>query len=125
MCDRVSNWLLRLIETPRLLPLAERIEAGNLLGRLGDPRFETIYADGKPHYILPPLAHVAAGSFEMGSNKGEQDAGTDEYSKATKNKRHVVDVPEFWISQYPVTNAEYQLFVAATGATPPRTLARG
>ena len=43
VCERVSNWLLRLIETPRLLPLAERIEAGNVLGRLGDPRFETIH----------------------------------------------------------------------------------
>ena len=119
MCERVSNWLLRLIETPRLLPLAERIEAGNVLGRLGDPRFETIYKDGKPQYILPPLAHIAAGPFEMGSNKDESGADNDEYSKATKNKRHMVAVPEFWISRYPVTNAEYALFVKATGAAIP------
>jgi formylglycine-generating enzyme required for sulfatase activity len=73
---------------------------------------------GKPHYILPPLARVAAGPFEMGSNQ-EETTWNDEYSAATKNKRHKVDVAEFWISQYPVTNAEYQLFVAATGATAP------
>lgn len=46
--------LLRLIETPRLLPLdnpAHR-EAGDLLGRLGDPRFETVYTNGKPGHIF-------------------------------------------------------------------------
>lgn len=119
VCERVSNWLLRLIETPRLLPLVERIEAGNVLARLGDPRFETVYANGLPQYILPSLAHIAAGPFEMGSNEEESGAISDEYSKATKNKRHMVTVPEFWISRYPVTNAEYALFVKATGAEIP------
>lgn len=120
VCERVSNWLLRLIETPRLLPLAERIEAGNVLGRLGDPRFETVYANGQPYYILPPLVCVKAGPFEMGSNKGEPNSYDDEYSAVTKNKRHLVTVSEFWISCFPVTNAEYALFVRATGAEIPK-----
>jgi formylglycine-generating enzyme required for sulfatase activity len=124
VCERVSNWLLRLIETPRLLPLAERIEAGNVLGRLGDPRFETVYQAGKPHYILPPLAQIAAGPFEMGSNKDETQ-WDDEYSKATNNNRHMVTVPEFWISRYPVTNAEYALFAKATGAEVPELWREG
>jgi formylglycine-generating enzyme required for sulfatase activity len=119
VCERVCNWLLRLIETSRLLPLAERIEAGKVLGRLGDPRFETVYTNGLPQYILPPLAHIAAGPFEMGSHKGERDSYNNQYSTATQNERHLVIVPDFCVSRYPVTNAEYALFVKAMGADLP------
>lgn len=57
--------------------------------------------------------------MRWGVTRAKKTLTDDEYSKATDNKRHVVEVPEFWISPYPVTNAEYQLFVAATGATVP------
>jgi formylglycine-generating enzyme required for sulfatase activity len=116
---RVAGWLLALIQTPRLLPLADRIEAGSTLGRLGDPRFVMCQAkDGTP-YVLPQPVRVEAGPFEMGSNQGEPGSDNDEYSEATRNKRHVVTLPEFWIEPYPVTNAEYRYFVQAAGHEAP------
>jgi hypothetical protein len=117
--DRVAGWLLALIQTPRLLPLADRIEAGNTLGRLGDPRFSVRAGQGGVPYILPQPVRVEAGPFEMGSNKGEPGSFDDEYSEATRNKRHVVTTGEFWIEPYPVTNAEYRCFVQSTGHEAP------
>ncbi|HLF26340.1 MAG TPA: SUMF1/EgtB/PvdO family nonheme iron enzyme [Anaerolineae bacterium] len=118
--ERVAGWLRALIETPRRLSLPERIEAGNLLGRLGDPRFQVATAaDGSP-YILPPIVCVKGGPFEMGSHKDEPDVYSNEYSAATKNRRHRVDAPEFWIGVYPVTNAEYRCFVQAASHAAPK-----
>ncbi len=116
--DRVANWLLRLIETSGTLTLPERIEAGNTLGRLGDPRFEVQHAADGTAFILPIPLCIKAGPFEMGSNKDETPYN-DEYSKATKNKCHIVEVAEFLISPYPVTNAEYFCFVKAAHAQAP------
>jgi formylglycine-generating enzyme required for sulfatase activity len=117
--ERVAGWLQALVETPRALPLGDRIEAGNTLGRLGDLRFLTRTAPDGTAYIAPPTVRVESGPFEMGSGKDEPDAFNDEYSEGTQGKRHVVDVPEFWIGQYPVTNAEYRCFVHATGYEAP------
>ncbi len=117
--DRVVSWLVALIETPRSLRLPERIEAGNALGRLGDLRFENVTLDGSLRYILPPFVRVEAGPFEMGSNKGEPLSHESEYSAKTQNKRHIADVDEFEIGQYPVTNAEYQCFIRARGYAAP------
>ncbi len=52
--------------------------------------------------------HVAAGRFEM---------GTDDEAWAYDNERprHSVEVPAFWIDRWPVTNAEYQAFMADGG----------
>jgi formylglycine-generating enzyme required for sulfatase activity len=118
--ERVASWLVALIETPRCLPLPERIEAGNTLGRLGDPRFPVRRAADGTCYILPPLVRVEAGPFEMGSNKGEPLSDNDEYSDKTKDKRHRVDVAAFDIARYPVTNAEYHCFVVATDYAAPK-----
>ncbi|MBI5564433.1 MAG: SUMF1/EgtB/PvdO family nonheme iron enzyme [Chloroflexi bacterium] len=118
--ERVARWLQKLIETPRVLTLAERIEAGNTLGRLGDPRFPISTAPDGTRYIFPPITAVTAGPFEMGSHKDEPGAYDDEYSKATKNKRHVVQVDDFSPGVYPITNAEYHCFVTATAREAPR-----
>ena len=64
--ERVARWLVKLIETPRALALAERLEAGNTLGRLGDPRFPVSTAPDGTRYIMPPLARVDAGAVRDG-----------------------------------------------------------
>ena len=55
----------------------------------------------------------------MGSHKDEPGIWEDEYSEATKNRRHIVDVGGFAIGIYPVTNQEYRCFVRATGYPAP------
>jgi len=60
---------------------------------------------------IKSMVQVPAGEFLMGSND----------SRANKEDRpqHSVDVPEFWIDKYPVTQAEYAQFVVAKHYRPP------
>jgi iron(II)-dependent oxidoreductase len=78
----------------------DRVRAGVMLGRLGDPRF----ADP-----LPPLAQIDAGVFVFGAN----DAPYDEERPAQR-----IDLPAYQIGVYPVTNAEYARFLAARPGHP-------
>jgi formylglycine-generating enzyme required for sulfatase activity len=57
----------------------------------------------------PPLARIPAGDFLMGA----ADAGEDE------RPVHRVQVSEFFIGRFPVTQDEYARFVRATGYPPP------
>ncbi len=47
------------------------------------------------------LIHIPAGPFLYGDDK------------------RTIDLPEYWIGRYPVTNAQYKRFVDATGHEPP------
>lgn len=104
--DRVSAELLkelqdRLIERCQhpQADLRARIEAAYALGELGDPRFVRA---GK--YILPPLIKIVGGEYPYG---GDAVAGQpDSFTYTLDN---------FEIGQFPVTNAEYALFIADGG----------
>jgi formylglycine-generating enzyme required for sulfatase activity len=104
--DGGEAYLDRLI--PRLemllrsdLTPVERADAGVVLGRLGDPRREVMTIEGMPFCLVP------AGPFWMGS--GDKEGYGDE------RPQHVVELPDYWISRYPVTNAQYAAFVQAGG----------
>ncbi len=88
--------------------LRARIAAGHVLGRLGDLRFEARVIDGV-RVIEPPLVHVPAGEFLMGSSPRDREAYDDE------RPQFRVRLDGFWMGQYPVTNAEYACFVEAGG----------
>ncbi len=76
----------------RLLPPAERAEMGRALAMLGDPRPETMTLEGMTFCYVPP------GPFMMG-DKGRE-----------------VDVPYgYWISRYPVTQAQFAEFTSDGG----------
>lgn len=87
----------------------DRVEAGQLLGRLEDPRFR------KDVFCLPAdelggFQPVLAGPFLMGSDKGESGSSNNEVP------RHSVDLDyDYWIGRYPVTNAQFACFVQAGG----------
>jgi formylglycine-generating enzyme required for sulfatase activity len=91
--DEVRLRLIALMEMPAAA-VAERIQAGMLLGRLGDIRFAG---------PLPPLVDITAGPFLMGTPDGYDDEGPEQW----------VDLPDFAIGVYPVTNQEYAAFLAA------------
>ena len=58
---------------------------------------------------------IPAGTFYFGAAVGDTDADSSE-SPADPN----FDIPyDYWISKYEVTNAQYKLFVDATGYDPP------
>jgi formylglycine-generating enzyme required for sulfatase activity/Mrp family chromosome partitioning ATPase len=95
--DRIRMHLLQVLDAGAL-PAVERIEAGRVLARLGDPRF---CADrlGLPADDLWGFVPVPAGPCAMGAG----------------NAAHTVTLPEFHLSRYPVTNAQFACFVEAGG----------
>ena len=66
------------------------------------------------------MLFIPAGEFEMGTSQEEADALAAEYGVhptlfASEMLRRKVYVKSFLIDRYPVTNAEYNKFIAATG----------
>lgn len=109
---RVKTWLRALVEQGQLAP-RERLTAGDILGRLGDSRPGVGVISGTD---IPDLAWVdiPSGPFTMGSLKEDQDAYDDE------KPAHRLELPEFRISRYPITNAQYRPFVEAGGYDQPQ-----
>jgi formylglycine-generating enzyme required for sulfatase activity len=107
LLERVTNRLAALVEQG-LLSARERAEAGDTLGRLGDPRSGVGVILGTD---IPDLVWVdiPAGPFTMGSREGDKDAYDDE------KPAHQVELPAFRIARYPITNAQYRPFVEDKG----------
>jgi formylglycine-generating enzyme required for sulfatase activity len=87
-----------------------RLQAGRVLGAVGDPRF-TPRVVGGIEVILPDLVPVSGGTATIGSARWPWDrlADTDE------RPRHRVEVAAFYLARLPVTNAEYACFMQAGG----------
>src|SRR5712691_10946823 len=85
--------------------LRARIAAGLALCELGDPRFERRHG---PYgaYLLPPLIDIPGGTYHIGSDEGLEE---DEASV------HNIELQFFAIAQFPVTNAEWALFMQTGG----------
>jgi formylglycine-generating enzyme required for sulfatase activity len=104
LLERVRERLTTLVDGGHLTP-RERTEAGDVLGRLGDPRFDPEF------YFLPRcyrgepepfhgFVEIPAGPFMMGE---DDDA-------------HRVEIPyDYWIARYPVTVAQFGAFVDGDG----------
>jgi len=92
--------LVALLGSPKTT-LVERVQAGRLLGRLGDPRLAQ---------ALPPMAQVAAGPYVMGKKGGYDDEAPEQQ----------VHVAAFAIGIYPVTRQEYAVFLEETSHQLPR-----
>jgi formylglycine-generating enzyme required for sulfatase activity len=85
--------------------LTTRFEAAEALGQSGDPRLQ------EANWVLLP-----GGAFWMGAQTARQDSpGYDPESFPTERPAHKVEVKSFQIARYPVTVAEYQLFVDSQG----------
>ncbi|MBI5305492.1 MAG: SUMF1/EgtB/PvdO family nonheme iron enzyme [Chloroflexi bacterium] len=88
--------------------LRGRISAGLALGELGHPELvpQKFECEGRVVWaIVPPMQPVPAGEFIRGSERGKS-----KYADEFTNERRIA-LPEFNIARYPVTNAEYELFI--------------
>lgn len=85
--------------------LRARIAAAEALGELGDPRFER-RTGPYGEYLLPPTRLIPGGTYIIGD-----DDSQFEYEKPA----HPVAIESFEMAVFPVTNAEYALFMAAGG----------
>ena len=89
--------------------LRTRLQAGTLLGKIGDPRFEKLEVRGVS-VIIPQMVNVPAGEYQIGSGPDDTDAYDDNEKPQT-----MVKLPAFSIGKWSVTNAEYACFMAAGG----------
>jgi formylglycine-generating enzyme required for sulfatase activity/GTPase SAR1 family protein len=85
--------------------LRARIAAARALGDLGDSRFER---RSGPHgeYLSPPMLAIEAGSYPIGSDEGLE---------ADEAPAQQVALAAFAIGRFPVTNAEWRLFMDGGG----------
>jgi formylglycine-generating enzyme required for sulfatase activity len=108
---RARDWLVGLMEKSNL-PARERVEAGNALAALGDQRFDA------ERWYLPKdemvgFVRIPGGVFRMGS-----DPERDPQSADREQPQHSVEVSEFYIQRYPVTVAQFGMFVGQSGYSP-------
>ncbi|RRR70929.1 MAG: NACHT domain-containing protein [Candidatus Viridilinea halotolerans] len=101
------NKLINLLADPQPT-VAIRVEAGHILGRLGDPRLldpSHGEARGHPHGELPSYwCPLAPGTLALGDARDHP-------------LRPVELTYSYQIGRYPVSNAEFQHFLAANGST--------
>lgn len=95
------------------LPAAERVHAGNLLGRLGDLR-EGVCS------LPPKMLRFEGGSFMHGLTADEyHQIPKDEQQFFYKAQNKVpVHIAPFELARYPVTNTQFAKFIAARGYDP-------
>ena len=87
--------------------LRVRIAMAEALGGLGDPRFDR-YDGPYGTYLLPPFATIEGGTYPIGDDNSQY---------AQEKPAHTVEIAPFEMATFPVTNAEYALFMAAGGYT--------
>lgn len=116
MTTQIKQHLVSLMQN-ETLAIRERAQAGRILAEVGDPRAgigikkqndAPIYRQrGNYRHTLPDIDWVAipAGSFQMGTTG---DEGWDNEKPA-----HEVNLPAFFMSRGPITNAQYRCFLEA------------
>ncbi len=121
--DALANRLADLLTDPKLsgAPPPLRAAAGRALAHLDDPRPGvgllpppgSLSPSGE--WGLPDIAwcKVPAGPFLLGANPDE-DAWEDE------RPQHELTLPTFYIARYPITNAQFSVFMEAGGYDDPR-----
>jgi len=104
--------LLTLLQDTRLsVPASARSAAGDILSRLGDPRFSPevyglpISYRGEPESTFG-FVEIPTGSFVMGSGIDERDAALDEMDNPATIDMHYT----YWIARYPVTVGQLRAF---------------
>ncbi len=105
--NRLRDRLVDLLRAEMLRPV-ERAEAGDVLSRLGDPRFRTD-AWFLPDEPLLGFVEIPAGSFVMGSDPDQECKVSDD-----EQPQHRIYLPSFYIARFPVTVAQFRVFCEAT-----------
>ena len=91
-----------------------RIEAGTVLGEIGDPRYVERESDDGIPYLVPIESHIVtipAGRYPVGGN----DADSEDDERTAEGEVPILDLDAFELCFAPVTNAEYRCFVDAGG----------
>ena len=112
LLERVQHRLVALLEAGALTPV-ERAEAGDVLAALGDPRFraDAWYLPDDP---MLGFVEIPAGPFIMGSDKSVDP--TAELRETPPASIRIF--PAFYMARFPVTVAQWRVFVETTEYRP-------
>jgi formylglycine-generating enzyme required for sulfatase activity len=82
-------------------------------------------SDNETHLFLEPqMLRIPAGNFLMGSSPEQAEQaikdGADKSWVEREQPQHEVELSEYSIGKYPITNREYQAFVKGTDHKPPQ-----
>lgn len=104
LLPRLRELVVALIVNEGLLPY-QRAEAGKALAFLGDPRPGV-------SSIEPTMVDIPSGTFLMGSSKDR-----DSLANKIETPQHLMELPAYQISKYPITVMQYKYFVEDGGYT--------
>jgi formylglycine-generating enzyme required for sulfatase activity len=113
--DKVVQALVRTMVADRHVKPALRAAAGRALAKLGDPRFRED-AWYLPDELLLGFVEIPAGTFLMGTQKEdiltllERFQGSREWYER-EIPQHPVELASYYIARYPVTAAQFRVFV--------------
>ena len=94
-------------------PTKQRLSAGDALAQLGDPRFHDATGFYLPNDDLLGFVEIPAGQFRMGS-----DPQQDSEAQEDEQPQHLLHLEDFYLARYPVTVAQFGLFVEKSGHKP-------
>jgi len=113
--------LLATMTDERRPPVA-RVQAGDALARLGDPRFraDAWYLPDEP---LLGFVEVPEGPFLMGTQEKDIPALSKRFGGERdwyegEVPQHLVTLPTYYVARYPVTVAQFRVFVDESGHKP-------
>lgn len=107
LLKRVCSWLVKIIEG-EMLPVSERVNAGNFLAKLGDIRFRRDCFHLPDHDLLG-FVEISAGEFVMGSHPRDGISSPDEHPS------HSFFLPQCYLGRYPVTVMQYRQYLEDIG----------
>jgi formylglycine-generating enzyme required for sulfatase activity/serine/threonine protein kinase len=133
--ERAMDMLLAILNTasdyPGLSQLWDEaevaIETRERLAKEAEERARRVRVQGDRMWVKladgveMELARVRAGEFPMGSDPKRDSLA----AHGGEQPQHRVHLDEYWMGRYPVTNAQYQAFVAATGKGAPSHWSKG
>lgn len=115
----VQDWLVHSLKF-NLLPAFDRVQVGNTLAAIGDPRFDATryYLPNKDEDILG-FVRIPAGPFLLGTRQADipklmEQFGGKENHYIGETEQHTVDLPDFYMARYPVTVAQFREFAQTT-----------
>ncbi len=119
LLKRLRHWLWHILQDSPL-PAAERAAAGRALAVLGDPRPGVGAREAAPEIVccLVPAGPFAIGASETATTLTHPATGEtmtippDPQAYDDEGPVHIRDIPyDYWISRYPVTNAQFRCFI--------------
>jgi formylglycine-generating enzyme required for sulfatase activity len=91
-------------ESVKSVPLTQCADLGRILGIIGDPRSDVTNK-------IPTMIKIEQGSFLMGHPIGNSLIDLP----SLQSGQYEVNLDDYWISKYPITNAQFEHFISAGG----------